>query len=430
MASTPKSFRNKIEKLERGFAVSVLLYRKFSPIFEDLFKCSKSDEKGKSNKKSKPLPCSPTKLYEFAWCLFVSAKGEYPDHSVDLVTSFHMLLCCCDLIYANVINEKRTDLINPKFKGVPAEWGSDDFDPEAIDRPMCIIEDLCQLYEGTALDALHTKMYIWKPVIEKMFVNNILKGNTKTFLELITPGNFEANLKSLNNVYETYVLSCGEVDERIFLRHFQFGSRNFGANGAAATVEDETIQSLVPQTPLTGRNYLRGRDPVAPLAIAHDNVSKLRAVFGNCHNELPPALKDLLRKTDSEAALTQQLQDRLVEMSKIFNENVQSTDRWSLVEALYYHLLLNILEGEIKIRPGLDVKVLLREDLLHRTLIVCCVEIVVYSYNPQRRFPAVLHWYNMHPFNFYRIIEMVVLNHGDGLTRDIIKHLNVVSKKN
>lgn len=116
-------------------------------------------------------------------------------------------------------------------------------------------------------------------------------------------------------------------------------------------------------------------------------------------------------------------------MSGVFNNHVPSTDRWSLVEALYYHLLTNILEGEVKIRPGLDLKVLLREDQLHRTLIVCCVEIVVYSYNPQRRFPAVLQWYDMHPFNFYRIIEMVVLNHQDALTRDIIKHLNVVEEQ-
>lgn len=114
-------------------------------------------------------------------------------------------------------------------------------------------------------------------------------------------------------------------------------------------------------------------------------------------------------------------------MSNVFNNHIPSTDRWSLVEALYYHLLTNILEGEVKIRPELNLQVLLREDQLHRTLIVCCVEIVVYSYNPQRRFPAVLQWYNMHPFNFYRIIEMVVLNHQDALTRDIIKHLNVVS---
>uniref|UniRef100_A0A336M5G2 CSON004352 protein n=1 Tax=Culicoides sonorensis TaxID=179676 RepID=A0A336M5G2_CULSO len=429
MASTPKSFRNKIEKLEHGFAVSVILYRKFSPIFEDLFNTKTgSVEKGKSNKKSKPLPCSPTKLYEFAWCLFVAAKGEYPDHSVDLVTSFHMLLCCCDLIYANVINEKRTDLINPKFKGVPLNWGKEDFTNTA---PLCIIEELCQLYEGAVVDALHTKMYVWKSVIQKMFETNILKGNSQTFMDLVTPTNFEYNLKSLNNSYETYVLSCGEVDERIFIKHIQIGSRNFGANGTAASIEDGAIQSLVPQTPLTGRsgNYLRARDPVQPLAIAHDNVSKLRAVFSISQNELPQGMIELMKKTNSMTLLTESLENRLKEMSGIFNENIPSTDRWSLVKGLYYHLLLNILESELKIRPSLDIRVLLKEDLLHRTLIVCCVEIVVYSFYPQRRFPAVLQWYNMHPFNFYRIIEMVVLNHQDGLTRDIIKHLNVIEEQ-
>lgn len=30
-------------------------------------------------------------------------------------------------------------------------------------------------------------------------------------------GTFDSNLKSLNNLYETYVLSVGEFDERIFL---------------------------------------------------------------------------------------------------------------------------------------------------------------------------------------------------------------------
>lgn len=218
MSSSPKSFRTKVERLERSFAVSVLLYRKFGPIFEDLFNCAKTEERGKSNKKSKPLPCSATKLYELAWCLFVYAKGELKDHSVDLVTSFDMLLCCCDLIYANVIHEKRHDLINSKFTGLPENWNSEDFEP-SVDS-LCIVDHLCQLYEGSSVDALHAKEYVWKPVIQKLFEKHILKGDSGTFMNLIAPGNFEQNLKSLNNVYETYVLSCGEVDERIFLSKF------------------------------------------------------------------------------------------------------------------------------------------------------------------------------------------------------------------
>lgn len=50
-----------------------------------------------------------------------------------------------------------------------------------------------------------------------IFSLQILKGNSDQLTGLLDIGNFDANLKSLNNLYETYVLSVGEFDERIFL---------------------------------------------------------------------------------------------------------------------------------------------------------------------------------------------------------------------
>lgn len=423
-AATSVALRQKVEKLEQSFAVSVILYRKLGPIFEDIFKASKTESKGKSGKKSKPLPCSPTKLFEFSWCLFVCAKGEYPDYSVDLVTSYHMLLCCCDLIYANAINDLRKDLVNPSFSGVPTGWDTDIFDPKTIDQPHCIIKSLCNLYEGTVVDAMETKNTTWKRVIEKFFKDNILRGSSYNFMDILIPGNFEYNQKSLNNLYETYVLSCGEVDERIFLK-----SKNLTATSTVAF--DETIQSLVPQTPLTGRSYLRGQNSAAataPLANAHGNICKLYSVFASLKGEPSPALQEMVHRCDSEATLVQ-LKDRLLSMKQILLAYIPTPDRWNFVEALYYHLLQNIVEGELKIRPNLDVKLIFRENTVQKTLIVCCVEIVVYCYNPQRKFRDVLDWYGMHPFNFYRIIEMAVLHHQDCLTRDIIKHLNIIEEQ-
>lgn len=37
MASLPADFRNKIDSLERNFAVSREIFKKFQPIFKDLF---------------------------------------------------------------------------------------------------------------------------------------------------------------------------------------------------------------------------------------------------------------------------------------------------------------------------------------------------------------------------------------------------------
>lgn len=39
MASVPPEFHARIDRLERGFAVSKLLYQKFAPIFRDMFIC-------------------------------------------------------------------------------------------------------------------------------------------------------------------------------------------------------------------------------------------------------------------------------------------------------------------------------------------------------------------------------------------------------
>lgn len=37
MTNMPAEFRNKIERLERNFAVSMVIFKKFQPIFVDLF---------------------------------------------------------------------------------------------------------------------------------------------------------------------------------------------------------------------------------------------------------------------------------------------------------------------------------------------------------------------------------------------------------
>lgn len=62
-------------------------------------------------------PCTPAQLFEFTWTLFVSSKSEIPDILDDLVNSYHLLLVCCNFIYANSILANRDDLLNPQFMG-------------------------------------------------------------------------------------------------------------------------------------------------------------------------------------------------------------------------------------------------------------------------------------------------------------------------
>lgn len=63
------------------------------------------------------IPCNPHRVFDFAWTLFVCIKADFPGISDDLVNSYHLLLACCDLVFANAILADRKDLLNPSFPG-------------------------------------------------------------------------------------------------------------------------------------------------------------------------------------------------------------------------------------------------------------------------------------------------------------------------
>ena len=160
--------------------------------------------------------CTTNKIYEFCWYLFVCAKSKYPENSVDLVTAFHMLLCCVDLIFANAIADKRDDLVNLKFPGIPEHWLRKDDTSLDKKKPLCIMSLLCSRHDGSFIDASSTKEYAWRSVIKDYIANNILKCD-RDFMGLIQPENFYTNLNGLKKLYESYVLSIGDIDEGILL---------------------------------------------------------------------------------------------------------------------------------------------------------------------------------------------------------------------
>lgn len=45
-------------------------------------------------------------------------------------------------------------------------------------------------------------------------------GDGNNFTKILDVENFEKNLSKLNNLYDTYVLSVGEFDERILFGEF------------------------------------------------------------------------------------------------------------------------------------------------------------------------------------------------------------------
>ncbi|VDK39781.1 unnamed protein product [Gongylonema pulchrum] len=68
--------------------------------------------------------------------------------------------------------------------------------------------------------------------------------------------------------------------------------------------------------------------------------------------------------------------------------------------------------------------VLLREDFL-KSLYVCCLQLVLFTYESVREFPWSLNVMRLSAIHFYKLIELVIRS-DVSLSREMVKHLNKV----
>ncbi|XP_048483799.1 retinoblastoma-like protein 1 [Plutella xylostella] len=451
MAAMSVDFRTRIERLERKFAVSTVLYRKFQPIFQEIFSGLTNDPikpNARMSKKQKLQPCSTNAVYELTWCLYISVKGEFHNNADDLVDMYHVLLACLDFVFSNAFMSRRVDLLNPSFRGLPSDWLSDDF--EMPSKPPCIISALCEIKDGMPMEAATMKEYSWKPVVKSFFEKGILKGDSKSLLGILDVGNFDVNLKSVNNIYETYVLSVGEFDERIFLgenANDQIGTPNHHNRLAAGDEFAQVIATFgtsgrptCPDTPLTGRRYLAGRgEPLTPVSEATNSLARVRAYLSGC-KPMPSA--QLMRLFLDCGVTEETIEENLIQpcnrwgaqllasLREANTSNENTTFRCNMVTCLYYKVFEHILKEEHRKKPKVSLQMLLTQETYQLALYACCTEIVLHSYGVHSmRFPRVLQVFGLSAFHFYKIIELVVQAVVEKMSRDIIKHLNAIEEE-
>nr|XP_009296483.1 retinoblastoma-like protein 2 isoform X2 [Danio rerio] len=448
MANLPRDFQQSTEKLERNFTVTSVIFKKYLPLFRDIFK-TPTDELPRTHRgrKQRRHPCTVTEVFNFCWILFIHAKGNFPMISDDLVNSYHLLLCALDLVYCNaLLCSSRKDLLNPAFKGLPEDFNSKDYKPGP--GSLCFIEQLCELHDGLVLEAKGAKEHFWKPFIKKLFERKILKGKEDTLTGFLEPVNFGDSLASLNRVYEEHVLSSGSLDERIFLGD---GAReDIGTPGPYEGIENQdrannplqnsmTASALRVSTPLTGRRYVPESIVGTPVSSAMQSVGRLHTLLTGFKYRPSVKLRDIFRSCVRDP--TESVAARLKEMSEIFLQNYEGTGDdnkslardiavkyFCLAEALYYKSLEVIINQEKKRLGDVDLSGVLEQDVFHRSLIACCLEIVIFSYRPPGEFPRVLQIFDLPAYHFYKVIEVLV-RAEEGLFREVVKHLNHVEEQ-
>ncbi|XP_070406587.1 retinoblastoma-like protein 2 isoform X2 [Nothobranchius furzeri] len=450
MAKLPQDFCQSTDKLERNFTVSAVIFKKYVPIFRSIFK-TPSEEllRVHRSRKQRRHPCSVSELFNFCWVLYVHAKGNFPMISDDLVNSYHLLLCALDLVLTNaLLCSARRDLLNPSFKGLPEDFSSRDYRPPP--GPLCFMEQLCELHDGLVLEAKGVKEHFWKPFIKKLFHKRILRGKEDSLSGFLDPMNFGDSFLSLSRLYEEQVLASGGLDERIFTG--EGASEDIGTPEPSLCEEVENQDStlyrlhtslaasvLKVSTPLTGRKYVQEVRLASPLSTAMKSVGRLHTLLSGTRYGPSSKLTQILRgcSRDPSDVISQRLKDML----DIFTQHHEdSTDDskgmekdmavkfFHLSEALYYRILESIVEREKMILGDADLSCILEQDVFHRSLLACCLEIVTFSYRPPGDFPRVIHTFQLPAYHFYKVIEVLVRSE-QGLFREVVKHLNQVEEQ-
>ncbi|XP_009868116.1 PREDICTED: retinoblastoma-like protein 2, partial [Apaloderma vittatum] len=412
MANLPSQFRERTERLERNFTVSAVIFKKYEPIFQDIFRYPQEDQpRQQRGRKQRRHPCTVSEVFQFCWVLFVHAKG------------------------------------------LPEDFHSKDY--KVSPDPPCIIEKLCSLHYGLVLEAKGIKEHFWKPYIRKLFDKKLLKGKDENLTGFLDPGNFGDSFKAINKAYEEYVLSVGNLDERIFLGEDadeEIGTLARCLNTTSGMETAERVQvkhnlqqhfdkskSLRITTPLTGRKYIKESNPyVTPVSIATYSLSRLHTMLAGLKNAPSENLEQILRTCSRDPS--QSIANRVKEMHEAYCQSVQSEGEFSNfskdvaskhfrhAEVLYYKVLESVIEQEKRRLGDTDLSAILEQDVFHRSLLACCLEIITFTYKPPGNFPCITEIFDIPVYHFYKVIE-VFIRAEDGLCREVVKHLNHIEEQ-
>nr|DBA17035.1 TPA: hypothetical protein GDO54_002550 [Pyxicephalus adspersus] len=451
MANLPADFRERTKKLERNFTVTAVLFKKYDPIFQKIFKTSQEEQpRPHRGRKQRRQPCTVPEVFHFCWVLFINAKGNFPMISDDLVNSYHLLLCALDLVYGNaLLCPNRRELLNPTFSGLPEDFSSKDFKPPP--EPPCIIETLCCLHHGLLLEVKGIKEHFWKPYIHKLFDKKTLKGKSDSLTGFLDPGNFADSSKAINKTYEAFVLSIGHLDERVFLEDAEeeIGSvgRCLNPDLGAESVERaqvsyhlqqhfDRMKSLRIATPLTSLKYIKENNLyTTPVSRATNSVDRLFAILSGLKISPSERLLQMMRSCSRNPLQT--IAKCLKEMFDIFCEHAVSEggetqyckEYLGSNKGLHYRWV----PGYIRDRDGrfvlkLNLYSILEQEIFHRSLLACCLEITIFSYKPPGNFPQIMVMFDLAPYYFYKVIELLI-KAEEGLCREVVKHLNQIEEQ-
>lgn len=86
MINGPRRLHESVNRVQSTLAVSIVIYKKYLPIFRSMFRVFKSTEE-------KKMPMTTAKLFEYIWVTFVALKSEcFYYRSSNYILGFYILI--------------------------------------------------------------------------------------------------------------------------------------------------------------------------------------------------------------------------------------------------------------------------------------------------------------------------------------------------
>ncbi|KAF7258668.1 hypothetical protein EG68_07547 [Paragonimus skrjabini miyazakii] len=156
--------RDRVELLERQFAVSSVIFRNFGGSFGVLF-CD-------FNQNPEKVHPTGTDLFRFTWLLFIKSRASFPAVTDDLVNSYHLLACCLDWVLGAVMLSRRSDLVNLELTWLPKDFLNAANQKKTWcpphDEPPCMLRPICQDNGVHYVECKTVKEHFFRPFILRL----------------------------------------------------------------------------------------------------------------------------------------------------------------------------------------------------------------------------------------------------------------------
>ncbi|KRZ95070.1 Retinoblastoma-like protein 1 [Trichinella sp. T8] len=449
---TPRSYQH-VVRLENSFAVSTVLFSRFLSIFSKLIstddvKISSADGGEYSTPckklKSNDDPVTSESMKEFAWLLWIYIRKSIGGISDNLIHGFNLLLCMFDTVISNVSLVEEKELF--KVDSLPTCDGR-------------LLDALCLKFDAVVMDVKFARAEWWAPKLQALIASSILKGDSKTFTSLLTGDNFRFNLDSLHKHYEELLLKKGDLDERIFLNEVDYSLLQSGAkkkspsrtpDKSESTSHAEFCLSLVKpvvmRTPLSCRYPPKQQDDL--LLVDGDNprvsepVAALQAMIESYRDVRDGFLRIAFSQVTPNPmcyvfSLMDAMGEEFINAYKLLSKDADDLEhslavavqRRHCADGLFQRLLTKIVRTERNRSSILDLSEAIVHEEFVFSLYAVCVELVLFTYGSGDLFPwAMENVVHQTPFHFYKVIEVVIKNEKE-LSRDCVKHLNIIEER-